>query len=185
MSQPLPPIPADNRILFFDRDREAFGFLSNFHAAVIQLDGETWPTVEHYYQAQKSPDPHYRQAIREASTPGKAKRLAAQPTAPRRVSQQSWFRRNGQQPRPDWHQAKLEIMRRAVLAKFTQNLDLAALLQATGTAELIEDSPSEPYWGTGPDGHGENWAGRVLMEVRAALRDGKAAASPGQEDGAR
>jgi N-glycosidase YbiA len=54
-------IPADNRILYFTRDREIFRFLSHFHPAPIVLDGETWPTVEHYYQAQKSAEPAYRQ----------------------------------------------------------------------------------------------------------------------------
>jgi N-glycosidase YbiA len=143
-----------------------FGFLSHFHPAPILLEGEVWPTVEHYYQAQKSFDPACRQAIRDAATPGRAKRLAAPPDLPRRVSGQSWFRKNGASPRPDWHAVKLEIMRRADLAKFTQHADLADLLQATGDAELVEDSPSEPYWGIGPDGQGSNWAGRVLMEVR-------------------
>jgi ribA/ribD-fused uncharacterized protein len=163
------PLPADGRILFYHRDREAFGFLSNFYPASIELDGETWPTVEHYYQAQKSTDGDYRQAIRQSISPGRAKRLAAPPGTPRRVSAQSWFRRNKSEPRPDWHEVKLEIMRRAVRAKFTQNADLAEQLRATGTAELIEDSPSEPFWGFGPDGQGSNWLGRVLMEVRAEL----------------
>jgi ribA/ribD-fused uncharacterized protein len=163
-------IPADNRILYFRRDRGLFGFLSHFHPAPVVLDGETWPTVEHYYQAQKSLDPAYRQAIREATSPGHAKRLAAPPGAPRRVSQQSWFRKHGAWPRPDWHEVKLGLMRRADLAKFVQHPDLAERLRATGDAELIEDSPTEPFWGIGPDGLGLNWAGRVLMEVREALR---------------
>lgn len=41
-------IPADNRILYFRRDREMFEFLSHFYLAPILLDGDTWPTVEHY-----------------------------------------------------------------------------------------------------------------------------------------
>jgi ribA/ribD-fused uncharacterized protein len=138
-------------------------------------------TVEHYYQAQKSLDSAYRQAIREAVTPGRAKRLAAPPDAPRRVSAQSWFRKNGILPRPDWHEVKLETMRRGDLAKFTQHLDLAALLLATGDAELIEDSPSEPFWGIGPEGHGSNWAGRVLMEVREKLRAALSLTNPAAE----
>jgi ribA/ribD-fused uncharacterized protein len=166
------PVPSDNRILYFLRDREVFGFLSHFYPAPVLLDGETWATVEHYYQAQKSFDPAYRQAIRTAVTPGRAKRLAAQPAAPRRVSGQSWFRKHGALPRPDWHHVKLGIMRRGDRAKFAQHPTLAAMLVATGDAELIEDSPSEPYWGVGPDGHGLNWAGRVLMEVRAELLAG-------------
>ena len=46
-------------------------------------------------------------------------------------------------------------------------------LLATGAAELVEDSPFEPFWGTGRDGQGANWAGRVLMEIRARLRQGE------------
>jgi ribA/ribD-fused uncharacterized protein len=165
-------IPPDNRVLYFDRDSAAFGFLSHFHPSPIVLDGEAWPTVEHWYQAQKSPDPAYRQAIRDAVTPSRAKRLAAPPGSPRRVSAQSWFRKNGALPRADWHEAKLDLMRRADRAKYEQNPDLASLLLATGDAELVEDSPSEPFWGIGPDGQGANWAGRVLMEVRGLLRQG-------------
>lgn len=168
-------IPEDGRILYFGRDREAFGFLSHFHPSPIELDGERWPTVEHFYQAQKSADPDYREAIRAAVGPGIAKRLAAPPDAPRKVSAQSWFRRTGNLPRGDWHEVKLDLMRRADGAKFQQNPDLGRLLLATGEAELVEDSPFEPFWGIGQDGHGLNWAGRVLMEVRARLRQ----ASPG------
>lgn len=164
------PIPSDNRILYFGRDREHFGFLSHFHHAEIRLDDETWPTAEHYYQAQKSIDPSYREAIRTAKGPGVAKRLAAQPLAPGKQAKQSWFRKHGSLPRPDWHDVKLDIMRAVDWAKFSQNPELARLLLGTGDAELIEDSPSEPFWGIGPDGAGLNWAGKVLMEVRERLR---------------
>jgi len=162
-------VPADNRILYFCRDRAGFRFLSHFYPSPIVLDGERWRTVEHYYQAQKSDDPAYRAAIREAVQPGRAKRLAAPPSAPRRVSKDSWFKASGQAPRPDWHEVKLGIMRVADRAKYEQNADLGAMLLETGNAELIEDSPSEPFWGTGPDGNGCNWAGRILMEVRQQL----------------
>ena len=175
-------IPPDNWILYFDRDSAQFGFLSHFHPSPIVLDGEFWPTVEHYYQAQKSDDPHYKAAIRAAERPGKAKRLAAPPELPRRFSQSSWFRKNNVAPRADWHTVKLDNMRRADSAKFAQNPELAALLLATAYAELIEDSPSEPFWGIGPDGQGHNWAGRVLMEVRDTLRRGTPTPPPAETD---
>lgn len=164
-------IPPDNRILYFLRDRATFRFLSHFYPSVIRLDNEIWPTVEHYYQAQKSDSAEYKAAIRAARTAGEAKRLAAQPTAPRRISKDSWFRRHGQLPRSDWHEVKLAIMRWADFAKYEQNVDLAQMLLETGDAELIEDSPGEPFWGSGPEGQGLNWAGRVLMEVRQGLRN--------------
>ena len=166
----MPTIPEDNRVLYFTRDREAFRFLSHFWPAELAVDGETWPTVEHYYQAQKSDDVGYRNAIRAAETPGQAKRLAASPDRGGKAGKQSWFRANRKEPRADWSDVKLAIMRRADWAKFSQNPDLAALLLATENAALIEDSPSDPFWGTGRDGNGENWAGRVLMEIRERLR---------------
>jgi len=163
-------IPADNRILYFLRDRTAFRFLSHFYPSVFELDGEVWPTVEHYYQAQKSDCADYKAAVRATQTPGEAKRLAAQPTAPRRISKDSWFKLHGRLPRSDWYEVKLAIMRRADAAKYEQNTDLAQRLLETGDAELVEDSPAEPYWGVGPNNDGSNWAGRVLMEVRHTLR---------------
>jgi N-glycosidase YbiA len=176
------PVPIDGRILYFSRDRGAFGFLSHFHPSPIFLDREIWATVEHFYQAQKSDHPDYRAAIRAAETPGLAKRLAAQPTASTRAAQKSWFRKNGISPRSDWHDAKLDIMRRGDDAKFSQHPDLAALLLATGDSQLIEDSPSEPFWGTGPDGEGHNFSGRVLMEVRDRLRHFNPAGQPPERD---
>jgi ribA/ribD-fused uncharacterized protein len=158
----MPMLPDDNRILYFARDRAAFRFLSHFWPSPIRLDEQNWPTVEHYYQAQKSLDPEYRRAVHEAPTPEKAKRLSV-----------SWFKAaQGREPRIDWSDIKVDVMRRADEAKYRQNPDLAALLLATGNAELIEDSRHDAFWGTGQDGGGLNWAGRVLMEVREKLRGG-------------
>jgi ribA/ribD-fused uncharacterized protein len=164
---------ADGRIMYFARDREQFGFLSHFYPAPVEIDGEQWPTVEHFYQAQKSFDLAYRAAIRAAETPAAAKRLAARSDPKRPGARRSWFAEFDQQPRPDWHDVKLDIMRCADLAKFTQNSELRDRLLATGTAELIEDSPFDSYWGIGRDGTGLNWAGRVLMEIRHRFNDRK------------
>lgn len=169
------PVPADNRILFCVRDAAGFGFLSNFHPSPAVVDGESWPTAEHYYQAQKSADPEYRRAVREAATPGRAKRLGAHPNGP----PQSWFRRNGTAPRTDWDAVKVDVMRTAVRAKFAQNAELAARLLATGDAELVEDSATDPFWGSGANGTGLNWLGRVLTEVRAELAAAARAAALG------
>ncbi len=163
----------DGRILYFRRDRGTFGFMSHFEPSPIAIDGETWPTVEHYYQAHKSLDPEYRAAIRAAATPGEAKQLSARPDKDRLGAQRSWFAATGKPVRADWAHVKLRIMRRADLAKYTQNPALAERLLATGEAELVEDSPYDDYWGVGMDGGGLNWAGRVLMEVRQILRDAR------------
>jgi N-glycosidase YbiA len=168
----FPPIPNDNRILFYRRDRRDFGFLSHFYPSPIVLDGEQWPTTEHYYQAQKSLDPAYRRAIRACETPGEAKKCAITQTKnpDSTTNLRSWFALKDREPRVDWFEVKRDIMCRADLAKYEQNPHLAELLLACGNAEIVEDSSSDSFWGIGRDGDGENWAGRIIEEVRAHLR---------------
>lgn len=148
------------------RDRAQFFFLSHFHAAAIDIEGEVWPTVEHSFQSRKSLNPEFRAAIRACGHPGMAKRLGAAPEGPRRFSADSWFRTHSNRHRPDWREIRLGLMRAADEAKFSQHPELAALLRATECATIIEDSPVDEFWGTGATGEGENWAGRILMEVR-------------------
>ncbi|MBX9678983.1 MAG: NADAR family protein [Gemmataceae bacterium] len=168
------PIPDDNRILFFARDRELYGFMSNFHDASISLCGEVWRSTEYFYQAQKSLDPEYRDAIRNAKSPGHAKDIGADPRTSKK-QKRSWFVGRLDKIRPDWHQVKLEVMETAVRAKFRQDQSLQALLAATGDAEIVEDSAYDSFWGIGPDGRGENWLGRILMKVRQEIRKGSGA----------
>jgi ribA/ribD-fused uncharacterized protein len=162
-------VPQDNRILFYQRDRWEFGFLSHFYPSRMTIDGVDWPTVEHYYQSHKSLDRRYFLAIRACETPGLAKRRAATPV-PGKKDRGSWFVEKRQMPRPDWAEVKACVMRRGDTEKYLQNQELAAMLLATGGAEIVEDSANDAYWGIGPDGAGANMAGRILMEVRDALR---------------
>lgn len=164
------PIPDDNRILFFKRDREIFGFLSNYHDAPVTIAGETWRSTEFYYQAQKSHDPVYRDAIRNATSADHAKGIGSDPTRSRKARKRSWFHGRLEAMRADWHEVKGTVMETAVRAKFSQNPQLQAMLLATGDAEIIEDSTHDPIWGIGRDGQGENRMGHLLMKVRQELR---------------
>ena len=42
--------------IMFYRERDAYGYLSNFAKSPIDIDGKIWPTTEHYFQAMKFPD---------------------------------------------------------------------------------------------------------------------------------
>lgn len=139
----------------FYRTSDDYGEFSNFSPHPIQLDGKTWPTSEHYFQAQKFHDAAYRECIRTARSPMDAANLG---------------RDRRQKLRPDWESVKVEIMRTAVRAKFSQHAELTALLLATGDAKLIEHTANDAYWGDGGDGRGRNMLGQVLMQVREALR---------------
>jgi ribA/ribD-fused uncharacterized protein len=139
----------------FYRVGDAHGEFSNFAPYPISLDGSRWPTSEHYFQAQKFSDPKLREQVRRASTPGEAARLGRSRRAPLRG---------------DWEAVKVDVMRRAVRAKFEQHPDLAARLLATGDARIVEHTGNDRFWGDGGDGSGRNMLGEILMDVRARLR---------------
>ncbi len=133
----------------------AFSEFSNFAPFPIAIDGERWPSVEHYYQAQKTEDLDVREKIRNAKHPAEAKKRGAASNAPMRA---------------DWEAVKDEIMHRAVQAKFTSHESLALLLLSTGNEELVEAVSGDGYWGAGRDGGGQNKLGKILMRVREDLR---------------
>lgn len=130
--------------------------LSNFYPSPFELDGHTWPTVEHYFQAAKSANPDGYHRVREAPTPGQAKRLG-----------------RGVALRADWEEVKLDVMREALAAKFAPESPLAAWLLDTGDALLVEGNTwNDRQWGV-CDGVGRNWLGVLLMARRAELRSGE------------
>jgi ribA/ribD-fused uncharacterized protein len=146
----------DKCILNFYRVADEFGAFSNFAPYPITLGGERWPTSEHYFQAQKFEDSAYRQKIRTANSPMVAARLGRDRT---------------QKLRRDWESVKVDIMRAAVLAKFTQHEELRSLLHSTGEAKIVEHTENDAYWGDGGDGSGKNMLGQILMQVRKSLQE--------------
>lgn len=136
----------------FYRTQEEYGAFSNFSAHPIHVDGQVWPTSEHYFQAMKFPhDPERQSWIRAAKTPGQSKRRA-------------WAK--GAVIRDDWDTHRIQAMLNALRAKFTQHPSLRELLLSTGTEELVEHSHRDRYWGDGGDGTGQNMLGKLLMQVR-------------------
>ena len=60
----------------FYGDKAENGYLSNFYAAPVEIEGNIWPTTEHYFQAMKFPTrPDHRDKIRNNKSPFIAKRL--------------------------------------------------------------------------------------------------------------
>lgn len=71
--------------------------------------------------------------------------------------------------RYDWEQVKDDIMRKAVLCKFSTHGNIRDILLSTGDEEIVENSPIDFYWGCGSDGSGKNMLGKILMEVREII----------------
>lgn len=129
-----------------------YRFLSNFWPAEVILDGLTYPTVEHAYQASKTLNIPSRHLIKNLPTPGKAKRSGILVTM-----------------RENWDTVKLTIMYDLVRQKF-QNPELARLLVKTGNEELVEvNNWKDHFWGV-CGGQGLNHLGRILMMIRKELQ---------------
>ena len=140
--------------IFFFRKNRPFSELSNFAPGPFEVDGVRWPTVEHYFQAQKFNDPDYRERIRLAHSPLEARTLGQTRKVP---------------IRSDWESVKEVVMKQGLRLKF-QNPQLRSLLLSTKARILIEDSPYDRYWGAGPDRKGKNRLGILLMEIRDEIR---------------
>lgn len=127
-----------------------YKFLSNFYSAPTYYEGIHYPTSEHAYQAAKTLSYSEREEVRTARWPSAAKRLGRSVTL-----------------RPDWKEVKVEIMKEIVLDKFTRNVDLMEKLVATRDAVLVEGNYwGDTFWGM-CKGKGQNWLGKILMEIRA------------------
>jgi len=141
-------------ICFYSVTDDQYGYLSNFAHYPIDLDGQRWPTTEHYFQAQKFHDVDYRERIRLVDNPLIAARLGRSRSIP---------------IRSDWEDIKDAVMRRALKAKFGTYQELQRQLLATGDQEIIEQTTKDHYWGCGSSGTGKNMLGLLLMEVREEL----------------
>lgn len=144
--------------IYFYKVNEPYGCFSNFSPHPIHLQGKHWSTVEHYYQAQKfvgTADAAVIPEIHAALTPEQAAALGRDRT---------------RQVRSDWEQVKTQVMREAVLKKFLTHLDIQAILVSTGDRLIVENSPTDCYWGCGQDKTGQNHLGKILMSVRQEIR---------------
>ncbi|MEW5860502.1 MAG: NADAR domain-containing protein [Cyanobacteriota bacterium] len=144
--------------IYFYKVDDPYGCFSNFSPHGIHLLGQDWMTVEHYYQAQKfvgTEDEPLIPAIACAKTPMEAATLGRDRT--RHI-------------RPDWEQVKTQIMREAVLTKFLTHLEIQSILLSTGDRPIVEDSPTDYYWGCGVEKTGQNHLGKILMSVRQEIR---------------
>ena len=140
-------------------------YMSNFNETPFTLDNEDHKTGEHGLQMEKAwfhRDLDAVMAIRSASTPAEAK-------AAGRAIQSS----------PEWNIHKYSAADKVSYARYSQNLDLAERLCATGNATLVEGS-TDTDWGIGisiwdaaitkAEGPGNNNFGKSTERVRSRLQ---------------
>lgn len=128
-----------------------YRFLSNFWMSDMVIRGESFASVEHFFQACKATSESDFQLIRKMPKPGQCKAVGKQIKI-----------------RPDWDRVKFDIMLTGVRAKFTQNEHLGNLLIDTDGHLEETNHWGDTIWGV-CNGKGTNWLGQILMQVRKEL----------------
>lgn len=143
--------------------------LSQWYASPFIVDGQRYPTAEHFMMAEKASlfgDLATRARVLEAPSPGAAKALGRQV---RGFDESAWL------------EHRFAIVVRSNRAKFSQNAELERFLKSTGTRVLVEASPVDRVWGIGLSHdddkasnpnlwQGLNLLGFALMQVREGKR---------------
>lgn len=142
---------------------------SQWFEAPFEVDGERYPTAEHFMMAAKARlfnDEEVRAKVLAAPTPGAAKALG---------------RKVAGYVDEVWLEHRFAIVCRANIEKFGQNPTLRDYLLGTGAHVLVEASPVDRIWGTGlaaadprsddpNQWEGPNLLGFALMAARRALQ---------------
>lgn len=145
--------------------------LSQWWISPFTLDGTEYSCAEQYMMAEKArlfKDDKMLEAIMKAGHPQEMK---------------TYGRKVKSFDKAIWEKECRAIVKKASLAKFTQNPLLGDYLKSTGSPILVEASPFDNVWGIGmgqdhPDAshplkwRGTNLLGFVLTEVRDELSRG-------------
>lgn len=159
--------PEPEPVLFHgaDESKGEYRNFSNGSQHPIDMDGEKFPTVEHYFQAMKAKefnDDEIYNKIIKAKTPKAAKALGKK--VKNFVTEV-------------WDAKRDEVMEKAMRAKFVQHPELRKELQATGDKLIGAADPRDTYWGIGTSmdlekakspskWRGQNKLGKILMALR-------------------
>jgi len=145
-----------------------WNFLSNFYPCEIEYQGIKYPSVEHFYVAQKCKNDQMINGI--YYTPADFKEMIARTSSPGHV------KKIGQKMkiRSDWDEKKLDFMNWGIREKFKKE-ELKDLLLSTDNLLLIEGNFwHDNFWGScycdKCGNRGKNHLGKILMKVRDELR---------------
>ncbi|KZT28141.1 DUF1768-domain-containing protein, partial [Neolentinus lepideus HHB14362 ss-1] len=139
---------------FYSRKQPYFEF-SNFSDHPVRYNGKDYATSEHLFQSLKFLDYADSEHIRLQPSPGAAMREA---------------HKLSHKVRRGWFQENINLRTEVLMLKFTQHQDLKDILLSTGAAILVEDSPTDSFWGIGANGRGRNELGKALERLRVVLK---------------
>ncbi len=134
-----------------------FYALDNFSAHTVNIWGIDFPTAEHAYQWKKYSvsHPEIAKSILEAKSAHGVKVISNQ---------------NKDKTLAIFHKEKTTVMEEILRAKAAQHEDVREKLFKTGERTIIENSPTDSFWGIGSDDKGENMVEKIWMKIREDLK---------------
>lgn len=145
--------------------------LSNHYPSTQKIEGLTYTSNEQYYMHQKAltfGDSTTAEEILKEHNP---------------KFQKTMCRKFDKKDQTGWNNKREEIMQTGLKAKFEQNQHLADFLIKTGSTNILECNPSDPFWGIGMGLYNykiwirnswtqtaNNKLGKLLMELRTELK---------------
>jgi hypothetical protein len=155
-------------VICFRFPEEENGYLSNWYMCDFEVDGIRYSSLEQYMMYQKARcfgDERCMEAILKTDDPSEIKALG------RQVSNFN---------STHWNGVRQIVVYRGLLAKFSQNEDLKAMVKATGDDILAECAVNDRIWAIGlslededrfdvSKWKGQNLLGYALMMVRQQI----------------
>jgi ribA/ribD-fused uncharacterized protein len=150
-------------------DKGPYKFLDNQAEYPIQINDVKYPTIEHYFQAQKAlefgDDEIHKQIMKTPS----AKAVKALGKKVKNFIKELWDSK------------RIEIMARGIRAKFVQHPELQKQLIDTGSKQIGEADARDSFWGIGTSSStelskdplkwkGQNQLGKILMSLREEFK---------------
>ena len=142
-------------IRFYEREYYVF---SNFSSFSIIWKGNFCLTSEHAYHTEKFEDENIKELIRKTTSAHDSQKVSHE---------------HKDKYRKDWNTVKLGVMKEILIEKVRQHTYVKKKLLESGSRILIEDSWRDDFWGWGPNKDGANHLGKLWMEVREEVKNGK------------
>jgi ribA/ribD-fused uncharacterized protein len=126
---------------------------SNFSYHKVKTELGEFNTSEAAFQCYKDPDnKQYIEKQKNTQTPINSRKLGRQCNL-----------------RNDWETVKLEYMVHVLRLKVNQHDIIKQNLINTGLRPIIEHNKLDNFWGSGHDGNGKNYLGKILCKIRLEL----------------
>lgn len=131
----------------------SYSVLDNTSAHQVKIWDKMFPTAEHAYQWKKYAEshPHVAERVPLALSPYEVKQIS---DAYKKEVSSAFL------------SSKIAVMEEILRAKYAQHKDVEDALTRSGNKNIMENSPTDSFWGIGADGQGENVIGVLWMKIR-------------------